>query len=580
MSVLRFRLLGPLEVSRAGVPLELGPRKQRAVLALLLLNANRVVATERLIDDLWGDAPPETARSALQVYIAGLRKAFGTDGATLRTRAPGYVLELRPGSLDLDRFVALRTEARAATDDKRKAELLHGALGLWRGAPLAELGNEPFAPAAVEQLEQLRRGALEERINADLALGRHAELIAELSGLVAESPYHEPFRVQLMLALYRAGRQADALAAYRAAREAFMDGLGLEPGPELKALERAVLGQDPALGAPETPLQPAAAELRPRSTWWKAGVVFALVAVTAVVAAVFLSRDEAPITAPPNSLAVIDPETNDVTGVVPVGIAPGPVAFGGDALWVGTLDKTLQRVDPDSLAVAKTFSLGATPTGVAFGGDAAWVAHGLTGKVSRIDPELAGVTEITVAQTRLLSTGAIAYGVGAVWSVFGDTTFGRIDPVTGRLEWTYAPGRPTAVVEGGGSVWVVSLGNSTVYRYAPATFLEGPIGRASVGGRSTAIAFGHGFAWVTSEQDDLVARVDPGNYASFQVPVGDRPVSVAVGDGAVWVANAGDGTVSRIDPETSKVVATIDVGQAPAGIAVGHGLVWVTVQAP
>ena len=176
MSPLRFLLLGPLEARRDGTALDLGPRKQRAVLALLLLNANRVVPTERLIDDLWGESPPETARSALQVYVAGLRRALGPDGGVLRTAAPGYVLDVQPGSLDLDRFKSLRAEARAATDSARKAELLHGALALWRGGPLAELGSEPFAPAAVAQLEQLRLGALEERIDADLALGRHAQL--------------------------------------------------------------------------------------------------------------------------------------------------------------------------------------------------------------------------------------------------------------------------------------------------------------------------------------------------------------------------------------------------------------------
>ena len=580
MTAVRFLLLGPLEARRDGTVLDLGPRKQRAVLALLLLNANRVVPTERLIDDLWGESPPETARSALQVYVAGLRKALGPDGAVLRTAAPGYVLDVPPGSLDLDRFKSLRAEARAATDGARKAELLHGALALWRGGPLGELGSEPFAPAAAAQLEQLRLGALEERIDADLALGRHAQLIPELNDLVAEHPYHEPFRAQLMRALYRAGRQADALAAYRAAREDFMDGLGLEPGPDLKALERAVLEQDPALGAPAAPPQTGEEPPQRRRRLWILAAALGVLAVAAVVAAVVLLREESTITVPPNSLAVIDPATNDVTGVVPVGVGPGPIAAGGGSLWVGTLDKTLQRVDPDALAVAKTFSLGATPTGVAFGGDAAWAAHGLTGQVSRVDPQLEGVTKTQVAQTRLLSTGAVAYGPGAVWSVFGDTTFGRIDPATGDLvEWTYARSRPSAVVEGGGYVWVAGLGNSTVYRYAPETFLDGPIGRANIGGRPSAIAYGHGFVWVTSESDDLVFRIDPGNYALFQIPVGDRPVAVAVGEGAVWVANAGDGTVSRVEPQTGDVTK-IDVGQAPAGIAVGNGLVWVTVQSP
>jgi YVTN family beta-propeller protein len=576
----RFRLLGPLEARRDGAAVELGPRKQRAVLALLLLNANRVVPTERLIDDLWGDSPPETARSALQVYVAGLRKALGADGAVLRTSAPGYVLELQPGSLDLDRFSSLCAEARATSDPGRKAVLLRGALELWRGEPFADLTTEPFAAAAASQLEGLRRDALEERIRADLELGRHAEVIPELHRLVAEHPYHEPFRAQLMLALYRAGRQADALAAYRSAREAFRDGLGLEPGPELKALERAVLEQDPTLGAPAT----AADEEPPgpRRRWWLVAPLAAFVVLAVAAAGVLLLRDDEAIAVPPNSLAVVDPESNDVSAVVPVGIRPGPVAFGGGEVWVGNLDdETLQRVDPDTRLVAQTIPLDAMPTGVAFGDGAVWVAHGLTGEVVRIDPDLGGVTRIPVAQTRFRSaSGAVAYGDDAVWTVFGDSTFGRIDPGSGRLEWLYAGSRPTAVVEGGDAVWLVSTGDSTVYRFSPETFLEGPISRTSVGRSSTSVAYGHGFVWVPSETDDVVHRIHPGSRATFQIGVGDRPVAVAVDANAVWVANAGDGTVSRIDPETSEVVATIDVGPAPAGVAVAHGLVWVTVQSP
>ena len=244
VSELHFRLLGPLEVERGGITLELGPRKQRAVLALLLLEANRVVPTERLIDELWGDTPPETARSALQVYVAGLRKALGDDGASLRTQSPGYVLDLEPGALDAHAFTALRAEARDA-EPARAADALHEALALWRGAPLAELDGAPFGTAARAQLEEQRLGALEERIDADLALGRHADLIHELDALVVEHPYRERFRAQQMLALYRSGRQADALAAYRSARETFVEGLGIDPGADLKALERQVRTRTP-----------------------------------------------------------------------------------------------------------------------------------------------------------------------------------------------------------------------------------------------------------------------------------------------------------------------------------------------
>ena len=197
---LQFRILGPLEVWRDGVVVDLGPRKQRAVLALLLLNANRVVPTERLIDELWGDTPPETARSALQVYIAGLRKALGGEGSALLTRAPGYVLNVEPGALDLDRFTALRAEAQAAGDEERRSELLREALELWRDTPLADLSTEPFAATAIARLEELLLDVLEQQIDADLALGRNAALIPELEVLVAEHPYRERLRAQLMLA--------------------------------------------------------------------------------------------------------------------------------------------------------------------------------------------------------------------------------------------------------------------------------------------------------------------------------------------------------------------------------------------
>jgi YVTN family beta-propeller protein len=581
VSDLHFRLLGPLEAERGGITLELGPRKQRAVLALLLLEANRVVPTERLIDALWGDAPPETARSALQVYVAGLRKALGEDGASLRTHAPGYVLELEPGALDLQAFAVLRAEARDSPEPVRAAEALHEALALWRGAPLADLDGAPFGAAARAQLEEQRLGALEERIDADLALGRHADLIHELDALVKEHPYRERFRAQQMLALYRSGRQADALAAYRSAREALVDGLGIEPGEELKALERQVLDQDPKLAAP-APF-PATVEEAGRRRRLPIVAVALLALVGVAAAAAFLLRGEpAAITVEPNWVAVIEPKTNDVVGAVPAGVEPGPITSGGGAVWVGNLDdKSVTRIDPASRKFVETITLDKTPTGVAFGHGDLWVAHGLTGEVTRIDPELDGrETFDDVAKTKFgSSAGAVAAGT-AVWAVFGDATLARIDPKSSVVERTDVGPRPTAVVEGGGSVWVVSSANSTVYRFNPPTFLAGPLGRTSVGRRSTGIAYGHNTVWVTSSGDDIVTRIDPSTNAAPQIEVGDEPEGVAVGAGAVWVANAGDGTVSRIDPATRRVVETIEVGNRPVGIVVAAGLVWVTVQAP
>ncbi len=247
--MLEFRILGPLEVVGGGGPIRLGGPKQRATLAILLLNANRIVSVDGLADHLYAGAAPVTAVTQVQRQISELRKALGTSSG-IETRVPGYVIRLSPGQLDLHRFEALCEEAGRATelgDARTAAERLREALALWRGAPLADLAYETFAHAAVERLEDIRLAALEQRIDADLALGRHAELVGELEQLVAENPLRESLRGRLMLALYRSGRQAEALDAYRRTRETLVETLGIEPNPALHELERAILAQDPAL---------------------------------------------------------------------------------------------------------------------------------------------------------------------------------------------------------------------------------------------------------------------------------------------------------------------------------------------
>ena len=243
----QFGLLGPLSVSSDGTPVALGGQKRRALLAVLLLDANSVVSRDRLIDALWGEEPPETAPNTIQVYISQLRKLLP---GVLETAPPGYRLVVEPMSVDLFEFVRLSEEGRAALgsgDASGGAEILRAALALWRGAALADLAWEPFAQAEIVRLEELRLAALEDRIDADLALGRHGQLIGELEQLVAEHPLRERLRAQLMLALYRSGRQADALALYQRARRTLVDELGLEPSESLKQLERAILAHDPSL---------------------------------------------------------------------------------------------------------------------------------------------------------------------------------------------------------------------------------------------------------------------------------------------------------------------------------------------
>jgi predicted ATPase/DNA-binding SARP family transcriptional activator len=250
---LEFRILGPLEVCGEEGPLPLGGRRVRVALALLLLNANRRVSSDELGTALWGESPPPTASNAIQVVISRLRKLV-ERGAALRTERGGYLLGIDPGQLDLDRFERLLEEGREALAEGR-AEVasarLREALCLWRGPALADLGYEPFAQSHIARLEELGLAAIEERIEADLALGRHTPLVAELTTLVREHPLRERLRAQLMLALYRSGRQADALAAYQEARRTLVDELGVEPDAELRKLNRRILNQDAALSAPE-----------------------------------------------------------------------------------------------------------------------------------------------------------------------------------------------------------------------------------------------------------------------------------------------------------------------------------------
>ena len=251
---IEFRILGSVEVVGDDGLLALGAPKQRALLALLLLHANTVVSRDRLVDAVWGTEPPRSAVSSLQVYVHGLRGVLGAE--RIERHGTGYRLQLDPAELDLSRFerlVGAAADALAAGHAADAAEDLRRALALWRGAPLADLAGEPVQAAEAGQLEERRLRAIELLHDAELAVGRHDELVPELERLIAAEPYRERFRAQHALALYRSGRQVDALAACRAARELLVEELGVEPGPELQELERRILRHDAALTAPEAP---------------------------------------------------------------------------------------------------------------------------------------------------------------------------------------------------------------------------------------------------------------------------------------------------------------------------------------
>jgi DNA-binding SARP family transcriptional activator len=240
-----FGLLGPLEIRVDGRALELRRSKERALLAVLLLRAVEVVSRDHLIDKLWGENAPKAAVGSLQNMVSALRKALGAD--LLSTRTGGYSLEVRRESVDLHRFELLVSDAYAEGDHEARADMFRTALALWRGNPLADFTHEPFAQVEITRLEEQRLAAREELIELELDLGHHHRVVGELETLVAEHPFRDRLRAQLMLALYRSGRQAEALTVYRSARRTLHEELGLEPGDGLRELEQAILVQDPRL---------------------------------------------------------------------------------------------------------------------------------------------------------------------------------------------------------------------------------------------------------------------------------------------------------------------------------------------
>jgi DNA-binding SARP family transcriptional activator len=255
---IQFRILGPIEaVDEGGEIVDLGRPQQKAVLAMLLVHANQVVARDRLIETLWQREPPQNALNALQVYVSRLRKALGPEA--IATRPPGYLVQISDGELDLRSFERLVADGRTrlgSGEHVEAAAVLRDALDLWRGPVLADFAYEPFAQPVIARLEEIRLEAIELRIEADLAAGHHVELIGELEQLVAEHPLRERLREHLMLALYRSGRQAGALDEYRQARRALVDGLGIEPSAALHRLEQAILRHDPALDLTTQPTAP------------------------------------------------------------------------------------------------------------------------------------------------------------------------------------------------------------------------------------------------------------------------------------------------------------------------------------
>ena len=549
---LQFRVLGPIEVSGGGQSLPLGGPKQRALLADLILNAGSIVSTARLIGDLWGDDPPPTASHTVETYVSRLRRVLrdGSAPGVLLTRPPGYILNVEPGHVDAFRFEQLVRDGTAAAgrgDDAGASALLRAALALWRGQALADVADTPFARSAATRLNDQHLLAVERRIESDLKLGRAQDLVPELEALVASHGYHEPFHRQLMLALYRSGRQSEALGAFRRARGLLAGELGIEPGPELRRMEQAILRQDPELEQPPAllPQRPGPSgtcsgpySARPGSAaaanaWYRrraliaAGLALAVTVAAGVPLALRAAetRQECPGERHRGAVGIGN------LGHLRAGnaVGAGQPGRGRGSVWATSPDgNAVYRIDPATQAITQAIGVGAGPDGIAWADGDVWVANSSDGTVSRIDSVTGQVVQTIGAGSE--PTG-VAAGLGAVWVTDPvGSTVSRIDPSSGQLTQTIALTSPPY-----------------------------------------AIALGAGSIWVTSPADDSVTRIDPVAGQPIQtISVGADPSAIAYGFGSVWVANGLDSTVSRINPGTGTVTQTIPVGNGPTALAVGE----------
>jgi YVTN family beta-propeller protein len=577
-----FGLLGAVDARRDGRQLPLGGPKQRALLAILLLNANEVVSRDRLIDGLWGERPPPTAAHTLDNYVSRLRKTLG-DGRLSR-RAPGYALRVESDEFDFARFEWLLSEGRAQLAAEQAAEAaktLRAALALWRGPALADVLYEPFAQSESERLEERRLIAVENRIDADLALGLDAELVPELEHLVRENPHRERLLAQLMLALYRSGRQSEALAAFEAARRSLAGELGLEPGPELSQLQRRILAHDPSLGVASARRGLAR---RDRMSGRRRFVAIALAAgAVAASAAIGIVLDTggtnaSSVEATSSQLVALDGSSGRPSRGAPVSGAPAAMVAGSGSLWIADPGAgTVSRFDLAARAVVDRVTVGGAPAALAAGGGSVWAASVPGDRVSRIDPKTGTVTqEVPLGNAR---ASALAFARGRLWVAdITDDSLIEVDPASGKVRRRLAlPLRPTALLSVGDVMWVADYGAGSVAQ------IDLGSGRAvamiHVGNGPAALAFGFGALWVANSLDSTVSRVDPASGSiAATIPVGSGPTAIAVGGGSVWVADQYSATVSRIDPDRNAIARSSSIGGGPTVLATAGDRVWVGVR--
>lgn len=584
---MEYRILGPLEVADGEHPVALAAGRERAVLILLLLRAPDPVAIDAIVDALWPDVPPASAGKAVQNYILRLRKALG-HGVIL-TVAGGYALRLGDSdTLDTSLAAALFADGNRALRRRDATEanrLISNGLALWRGDALADVRYADFAQPELSRLEELRLSAIEDRNDAQLLLGEHARLIPELEQQVGQHPARERTRGQLMLALYRSGRQADALAAYQATRQALRE-RGLEPSRALRDLEIGILNHDPDLEPPPTALALSAPGQRRRRALATAVAIMGAVLVVVVVYALVHRSSEPPVSSlRPDSVAEIDARNGRVKQSFAVGRTPTAVALTSRAVWVTSFDdRTVTRINLGSHTQTTTGTPSA-PTGLAADDTGVWVISSFDGTVERLDESGAGLLTVLRVDRGLTDVASDHRGVWVTNQSAGSLT--RIDPRTDEVHGTLTGlERPIGVAVGAGRAWVAEAGAKRIDGINPAT---GRVAlRIPLQLEPGELAFGNGRLWATNPRDATVTRIDPYTGQQRLVSVGTRPSHIAIAQNQVWVTVDRDHSLIELDGTTGAVKrhltlsteATPTRGHAttPGGIATAHHSIWMSVQ--
>ncbi len=552
-----FRVLGPLEVSGPTAAIAVGGRKQRLLLALLLLHADRFVSRAQVEEALWPEDPPPTAGPTVESYVSRLRSLLrraGAEGEVITSGPAGYRISLHAHRLDSRLFAERADAARDATNRGDREEAFSqaaSALALWRGPALADLGDDLRVEVAA--LEERRLSTLEVLAEAGMACGREREVVTILGPEVARRPAHEHLRALLMLALYRTGRQAESLESYREGRRHLAHELGLEPGPELRELQERILRHDASLAAvsprqtvPAPANAPEQADEPARSIWHRAHARLAAVGTVALIGGAIAWTVAAggggratavarPLRGP--SVARLDPRTGRPRATAALTAAPTGLAAAAGAIWATSFDDgTVSRLNARTLASTQTIHVGNGPTGITMSPRDVWVALSQDGAVARVDRTTAAVVQHVRVGT---DPTAIAADVDGVWvSNTADGTVTKIDP-------------------GSGSV----------------------LATTGVGAKPRGIAIGAGAVWVAVSGDGVVARLDRhSGHVVDRIRTGGGPALLAPAPDGIWVANELDSTMSLIDPATDTVVLTVAAPATPAGLAATREGVWIAAR--